>query len=248
MTVALEVIKNDWVQISVITFMVVMLISGYYKGFVKMSSNMVTLIMSIVITRMAKPYFQDWIKNNEAVKSFVNEKVEFLVTEYIESKAGNSAQMQNNFLSGSDNNIVNVIIKNSLGKSDGDITELLGIDKIASIITEKISDFVLSIITFIILMIAITIIMKLIFYILDKIAALPVLTVINRISGALLGLIESILYIWIIFIILSLFPKNGLIIDIMEQINRKGTWLYFLKESNLFIKVFELIIMSGLKK
>jgi uncharacterized membrane protein required for colicin V production len=248
MTVALEVIKNDWVQISVITFMVVMLISGYYKGFVKMSSNLVTLIMSIVITRMAKPYFQDWIKNNEAVKSFVNEKVEFLVTEYIESKAGNSAQMQNNFLSGSDNNIVNVIIKNSLGKSDGDITELLGIDKIASIITEKISDFVLSIITFIILMIAITIIMKLIFYILDKIAALPVLTVINRISGALLGLIESILYIWIIFIILSLFPKNGLIIDIMEQINRKGTWLYFLKESNLFIKVFELIIMSGLKK
>ena len=248
MTEALEVIKNDWVQISVITFMVVMLISGYYKGFVKMSSNLVTLIMSIVITRMAKPYFQEWIKNNEAVKSFVSEKVEFLVTEYIESTAGNSTQMQNDFLSGSDNNIVNIIIKNSLGKSDGNISELLGIDKIASVITEKISDFVLSIITFIILMIAITIIMKLIFYILDKIAGLPVLTVINRISGALLGLIESILYIWIIFIVLSLFPKNGLITDIMEQINRKGTWLYFLKESNLFIKVFELIIMSGLKK
>ena len=248
MTVALEIIKNDWVQISVITFMVVMLISGYYKGFVKMSSNLVTLIMSIVITRMAKPYFQEWIKNNEAVKSFVSEKVEFLVKEYIESKAGSSIQMQNDYLSGSDNNIVNIIIKNSLGKSDGDISELLGIDKIASVITEKISDFVLSVITFIILMIAITIIMKLIFYILDKIAALPVLTVINRISGALLGLIESILYIWIIFIVLSLFPKSGLIIDIMEQINREGTWLYFLKESNLFIKVFELIIMSGLKK
>ena len=248
MTVALEVIKNDWVQISVITFMVVMLISGYCKGLVKMSSTLVTLIMSIVITRMAKPHFQEWLKNNEAVRSFVSKKVEFLVTEYIESKAGNSAQMQNNFLSGSDNNIVNVIIKNSLGKSDGDITELLGIDKIANVISEKISDFVLSIITFLILMIAITIVMKLIFYILDKVAALPVLTVINRISGALLGLIESILYIWIIFIVLSLFPKNGLIIDIMEQINRKGTWLYFLKEANLFIKIFELIIISGLKK
>lgn len=246
MTVALEVIKNDWVQISVITFMVVMLISGYCKGLVKMSSNLVTLIMSIVITRMAKPHFQEWLKNNEAVRSFVSKKVEFLVTEYIESTVKNSTQIQNESLS--DNNIVNAIIKNTLENSDGDISELLGIDKIANIITEKISDFVLSIITFLVLMIVITIIMKLIFYILDKIMALPVLSVINRVSGAILGLIESILYIWIIFIVLSLFPKNEFINDIMEQINRKGTWIYFLKESNLFIKVFELIIMSGLKK
>ncbi|SEA93078.1 Colicin V production protein [Oribacterium sp. KHPX15] len=246
MTVALEVIKNDWVQISVITFMVVMLISGYCKGLVKMSSNLVTLIMSIVITRMAKPHFQEWLKNNEAVRSFVSNKVEFLVTEYIESTVKNSTQIQNESLS--DNNIVNAIIKNTLENSDGDISELLGIDKIANIITEKISDFVLSIITFLVLMIVITIIMKLIFYILDKIVALPVLSVINRVSGAILGLIESILYIWIIFIVLSLFPKNEFINDIMEQINRKGTWIYFLKESNLFIKVFELIIMSGLKK
>ena len=246
MTVALEVIKNDWVQISVITFMVVMLISGYCKGLVKMSSNLVTLIMSIVITRMAKPHFQEWLKNNEAVRSFVSNKVEFLVTEYIESTVKNSTQIQNESLS--DNNIVNAIIKNTLENSDGDISELLGIDKIANIITEKISDFVLSIITFLVLMIVITIIMKLIFYILDKIVALPVLSVINRVSGAILGLIESILYIWIIFIVLSLFPKNEFINDILEQINRKGTWIYFLKESNLFIKVFELIIMSGLKK
>ncbi|WP_031555657.1 CvpA family protein [Oribacterium sp. FC2011] len=246
MTVALEVIKNDWVQISVITFMVVMLISGYCKGLVKMSSNLVTLIMSIVITRMAKPHFQEWLKNNEAVRSFVSNKVEFLVTEYIESTVKNSTQIQNESLS--DNNIVNAIIKNTLENSDGDISELLGIDKIANIITEKISDFVLSIITFLVLMIVITIIMKLIFCILDKIMALPVLSVINRVSGAILGLIESILYIWIIFIVLSLFPKNEFINDIMEQINRKGTWIYFLKESNLFIKVFELIIMSGLKK
>ena len=246
MTEALEVIKNDWVQISVITFMVVMLISGYCKGLVKMSSNLVTLIMSIVITRMAKPHFQEWLKNNEAVRSFVSNKVEFLVTEYIESTVKNSTQIQNESLS--DNNIVNAIIKNTLENSDGDISELLGIDKIANIITEKISDFVLSIITFLVLMIVITIIMKLIFYILDKIVALPVLSVINRVSGAILGLIESILYIWIIFIVLSLFPKNEFINDILEQINRKGTWIYFLKESNLFIKVFELIIMSGLKK
>ena len=246
MTVELEVIKNDWVQISVITFMVVMLISGYCKGLVKMSSNLVTLIMSIVITRMAKPHFQEWLKNNEAVRSFVSNKVEFLVTEYIESTVKNSTQIQNESLS--DNNIVNAIIKNTLENSDGDISELLGIDKIANIITEKISDFVLSIITFLVLMIVITIIMKLIFCILDKIMALPVLSVINRVSGAILGLIESILYIWIIFIVLSLFPKNEFINDIMEQINRKGTWIYFLKESNLFIKVFELIIMSGLKK
>ena len=248
MTEVFEIIKNDWVQISVITFMVVMLISGYYKGFVKMSSNLVTLIMSIVLTRMARPYFQEWVKNNEALKSFVSEKVQLLVTEYLETAVNNSTQLQNEALSGTDSNIVNIIIKDSLEKNGGDISELLGIDKIANVIVEKISDFILSIITFIILMIVITIIMKLIFYILDKIFSLPVLTVINRVSGALLGLVESILYLWIIFIVLSLFPKNEFVIGIMEQINRKGTWLYFLKESNLIIKVFGIIILSGLKK
>ena len=75
MTEIFEILKNDWLQISVVTFMVIMLIFGYYRGLIKMSSNLVSLVLSVILTKSLRPYFQEWITNNDFIRTYVNNRI-----------------------------------------------------------------------------------------------------------------------------------------------------------------------------
>ncbi|WP_036613162.1 CvpA family protein [Oribacterium sp. P6A1] len=242
MTDIIEILKNDWLQISVVTFMVIMLIFGYYKGLIKMSSNLVSLILSVILTKSLRSYFQDWITNNDCIRTYVNTRIHENIANNVEkiTETTNTNEIITND-SITSQAIKSVLEANNRGNADS-LYELLGLDKITESIADKVTEFILSVITFIVLLIVITILIKILFKLLDKIAELPVLTAFNRISGSMLGLIESILYIWIFFIIISLLPQNDLVASAVEQMNREGTWIHFLKETNIFIKIFESIM------
>lgn len=241
MSVIIEIIEYNWMQISVITYMAIMLIYGYYKGLVRMSSNIVSIVMSIVCTRMIRPYALEWVRNNQNLKNYVNIIVQNIVTKNINNATGNLNVEQT---------IENDALISSLfgANSDGyyidnqSLYDMFGLDKVTVVISEKITELILSVVTFTVLLIVITIIIKIIFKLLEKIANLPVLTVFNRVTGSILGLVESILYTWIFFIFINFLPKGKLVISAIEQINRPHSFLYLLNEGNIFLKILEFII------
>ncbi len=238
----ISILHDNWVQISVIAYMAIMLICGYYRGFVRMSSNIVSLVISLAITRNMKPYVQEWIKGNQYVNNIIHSKVQEIISDNINS-ATSSAHIYDEI--NNSNSFANTIL-GFLGNTEQLNTDTLynlkGLNKIVNGIVEQVTEFVLSIITFVLLLIVITILVKLLFKILDKIADLPVLTVFNRVSGSLLGLVESVLYVWIIFIVINILPKWTIVISALEQINRPGTWLYVLKETNIFMSIFKMVV------
>ncbi len=238
----IDILHDNWVQISVIAFMAIMLICGYYRGLVRMSSNIVSLVISMAVTRNVKPYVQEWIKGNQYINNFIHYKVQEIISDNINTTAS-SVQMQDEINKGS--SFVSKIlgfVGNPEQLNTDTLYDLIGLDKIVNGIAEQVTEFVLSVITFVLLLIVITILVKLLFKILDKIADLPVLTVFNRVSGSLLGLVESVLYVWIIFIVLNILPKWTIVISALEQINKSGTWLYVLKEANIFMAIFKMMI------
>ncbi|ETP71250.1 Colicin V production protein [Lachnospiraceae bacterium JC7] len=237
-----ELIKNDWLQISVITFMVIMLIFGYYKGLVKMSSNLVSIILSVLLTKSMRPYFQNWVTNSEYIRAYINERIHEKLQANIGNIGGTSSVDKAVLNDSLTSQALRSFIEDNPEESIENFYELIGLDKITDMVADRVTEFVLSVITFILLLIVITVLVKILFKILDKVAELPVLTAVNRISGSVLGLVESVIYVWIIFIILSLLPQKGLVASAVEQMNREGTWIYLLKEANIFIKIFEAII------
>lgn len=242
MTSFINIIKNDWLQISVVTFMVIMLICGYYKGLVKMSSNLVSLVLSVILTRSIRPYLQNWITENDYIKNYVNNRIHEKLAANLNNVTDSSLindQMLNDSLT---KQALKSYLETDSKNTIENFYEIIGLDKITELISEKVSDFILSVVTFVILLIVITVLIRILFKVLDKIADLPVLTAFNRTAGSILGLAESVLYIWIFFIVISLLPQNGFIASANEQLNREGTWLYYMKEANIFIKIFELII------
>lgn len=71
---------------------------------------------------------------------------------------------------------------------------------------------------------------------LSILANLPVIRVVNRVAGLALGLLQAMLVLWLAFLILSLVSGTGIGMQLMKMVE-SGTWLNWLYQSNLFLKI-----------
>ena len=214
----ITIITTGWVQIAVAGLMVAMFLYGYRKGLVRMSVNIVSIIVSLIATRMLLPTVQSWISQNPVLQEIVAKRVQKIAF-------GNKAAVEGNAAS----------------ESVDLFYQLLGLDKLTDYIADRVTGMFVSALTFVLLLIVVTLLVKLIFEILARVAELPVLNFFNRTLGGLLGLIESIIYIWIFLIIISFLPENPVTVNIAIQFNDPSTWLFYLKEANIFVHIFEAI-------
>ena len=214
MTELITIVMNGWVQIGVAAFMVAMFLYGYRKGLVRMSVNIVSIVVSLIATRMLLPTVQSWIDQNPVLRELVAQRVEKIA--FGEGPAAGAAS-----------------------ESVDLFYQLLGLDKLTDYIADRITGMLVSVITFVLLLIVVPLLVKLAFAILQRVAELPVLNFMNRTLGAVLGLVESIVYVWIFLIVISFLPENPLTLHIAMQFNDPTTWLFYLKEANIFVHIFE---------
>lgn len=214
MTELITIVMNGWVQIGVAAFMVAMFLYGYRKGLVRMSVNIVSIVVSLIATRMLLPTVQSWIDQNPVMRELVAQRVEKIA--FGEGPAAGAAS-----------------------ESVDLFYQLLGLDKLTDYIADRITGMLVSVITFVLLLIVVTLLVKLAFAILQRVVELPVLNFMNRTLGAVLGLVESIVYVWIFLIVISFLPENPLTLHIAMQFNDPTTWLFYLKEANIFVHIFE---------
>ena len=71
---------------------------------------------------------------------------------------------------------------------------------------------------------------------LSILANLPVIRVVNRVAGLALGLLQAMLVLWLAFLILSLVSGTGIGMQLMKMVE-SSTWLNWLYQSNLFLKI-----------
>ena len=214
MTELITIVMNGWVQIGVAAFMVAMFLYGYRKGLVRMSVNIVSIVVSLIATRMLLPTVQSWIDQNPVLRELVAQRVEKIA--FGEGPAAGAAS-----------------------ESVDLFYQLLGLDKLTDYIADRITGMLVSVITFVLLLIVVMLLVKLAFAILQRVVELPVLNFMNRTLGAVLGLVESIVYVWIFLIVISFLPENPLTLHIAMQFNDPTTWLFYLKEANIFVHIFE---------
>lgn len=71
---------------------------------------------------------------------------------------------------------------------------------------------------------------------LSILANLPVIRVVNRVAGLALGLLQAMLVLWLAFLVLSLVSGTGIGMQLMKMVE-SSTWLNWLYQSNLFLKI-----------
>lgn len=112
----------------------------------------------------------------------------------------------------------------------------LNVENFQEYIIEFIATVILNVISFIAAVIIVQLFLWVAIAALDIIAHIPVIRVVNRLAGLLLGLLQSLFLIWLFFLILSMFSATDVGRNLMVMVE-ESEMLTYLYDSNLFLQI-----------
>lgn len=217
----------NWLTIVVLLILVVSMIIGYKKGFVRLVVSLLAVLLTMLIVAAITPYMGDTIKSQTGLYDIVQEKC----VDALKSNGKENTKIdQETILESS--KLPNVV-KYALATGGEDLLEGIGA-------YEYIGDFVANIviygISFIVSFIIITIIFRVTILSLDFITKIPVINGVNKLAGVLVGATQGVIIIWIGFLIIFLCSSTSLGKILTEQINQ-SIMLNFFYNNNLILQL-----------
>lgn len=221
---AVELIENmNLTELIAAIYIAAMIIYGYHKGLIRMSMGIVSLILSIVATKMYYPVIKQQALQNDGIKLFIEERTKQVI-----------AFMAENLESSDTYSMFS------------DKTKLLykyfDFSNIASATVEGVVDAVITIIASVVVFIAIRLMISILFRFADRIFRLPVLNLFNRLTGALFSGVEALIWIWIIMLLIAIFPDNELAVYMSQDMQNSTTLLFHLRQWNIFNLLLHILI------
>lgn len=205
------------ILIGVLVFLAVMALYGYARGFVKIVLSMVAMIATLVLSALLVGPVSSVVKDmeiGESIRESVNEIV--AEAEIVDTES-----------------IYNLDLPEALLDTIADGTKVTE-DAIQDYVSEALTDIVITALTFLVLVIVIYIAIKIVITVLDVITKLPFLNGVNKSAGAVIGLIQGMIYVWIACLIVTAFGDKEWAQEVFAQINANG-FLKFIYNNNMII-------------
>ena len=204
-------------------FMVAMIAIGLKRGMIKMAFSLVSVIIVLLLVNLLTPPVKQLLKTTplyEDVQSGIEKYIQDNVETTTDSVTQTGVSAQKKII---DDLPLPKEIRNSLNKNNTEESYVsLKVDSFVEYISESLADMVLSAITFILLFTILTILVRILVHVLDIVAKLPVIKTFNSIGGAIIGLFESIVIIWILCIVVTAFSATGWGQDVCKAIADNG--------------------------
>ncbi len=227
--------------IAVIAIIVITGVIGYYKGLIKTVLSMATIVVSLMLTSMIAPKVSEILCENETVYSSVydalNDNLDLSeVTEALAAQAGEkldeAAQAEILEKVGMPPVVKEIIIES--GNLERFANE--NSDKFEGYLYSLLTDLIINASSYVVVFIVVSIILAVIASVLNIISKLPVLKSLNRMTGAMLGVVEGFVIVWLFFILVSVLPGN----EFMEKCNediQDNVVLTYLYDNNIIMNV-----------
>lgn len=222
-------------------------LAGFRKGFVRKLASMLSLVLSILLVSFSLPYVTDFLKNSTPVYEFIVDRSGAIVENQIEELLGRQGQDTAEAESASlsrvnqteviDDLPVPQILKDRLLDYNNDEGYMnLHVSSFQDYVTHFIANMIMSVVSFLAAVIIVRLVLWAVIAALDLLAHAPVISILNRLAGMLLGLLQALAFIWIAFLLLSMFSgtEAGLYLLSMVQ---ESEWLCQLYDSNLFLQI-----------
>lgn len=191
--------------IGVVVFLAIMIGYGYKRGFVKIVLSLVAMIITLILaTALTIPISK--IVADTSIGKGVRESVDKLV---VENKVIDVSSINNIELP---DTILNPIIEGAESTTE----------TLQTYVAEALTDTIVKAITFLVLVIVIYIIIKIVISVLDILTKLPILNGVNRGAGAVIGLIQGLLFLWIGCLVLAACGDKEWAQYLFEQINNNS--------------------------
>lgn len=239
-----EFLTQYWLSVLIAVYLVGMTLYGHYRGFIRQAVSIVALVVSIAAVNLASPYVKDFLLQSEIVQSAVRSGIESvlengvsLVPEQEEQPSAQRSYIESLELP---EQLKGILIENN----NNEVYELLGVDRFTDYLVSYITEMIVSAISYVVVFLAVFILLHLLMRWLDLMARLPILSGINQIAGAVLGLSQALIFIWLASVVLTIFATTSWGKAVFDQIEASA-FLTFLYRNNLLAKL-AISILHGL--
>ena len=231
---------DNWLEIAIGVFLLGMVLYGHWRGLIRLAVSMLALLITFVVVRLAMPYAADYVRQNTSVYEWLAKRVEAavqpeeLLGNTIPGMALETPSFQRQFIEGMElpDEIKELLIENN----NSEMYELLGVTAFTEYIGNYLANLMLNLIGFVISFLVVYVSLRLLANALDLVAKLPILSGMNHLAGALLGGLHGLLFVWIFFLVLTIFSKAAWSQQMLTQIRASG-WLSLLYRYNLLTRL-----------
>lgn len=236
--------EENWLSILAACYLIGMMLYGHYRGFLRLAVSMAALLIALVGVRVMMPQVTAFLKENTGIHQWMEETM--LQAVGLDEWSG---QESASVLPAEQRTLIEEIslpqsIKDALIENNNEeIYQLLGVERFIDYIGSFLADRIINTLAFIILFLVVYIAVRVLAHLLDIVAHLPVLSGMNQIAGAVLGLAMALFYFWIFCLVLNLFVSTDwgqYLINTIEA----TPWLAFLYRNNLLSGILLSVIWN----
>lgn len=218
-------------------FMIAMIVVGLKRGMVKMAFSLVSVFVILILVNILTPSVKQALKSTPLYDE-INKRIETYVNQHVASATEEMTQTGVN----AQKKIIEGLplpkgVKSSLVKNNNQQSyDSMEVDSFSGYVAEALSDMILGALTFVILFIVITILVKVLMNVLNLVAKLPVINVFNTAGGAIIGLMEAIIIIWIACIVVTICSATEWGQIVCKAIS-ENDFLSFIYDNNIIQKI-----------
>lgn len=227
-----QIILGHWLEIAIALYLLGMILYGHYKGFIRLSVSALAMVITFTTIHLAMPHITSWVKNETLIYEQIRGGVE---------KAAGLDELSDLTMDHeAENKVIEALglpqkIRKALEDNNtGETYRIMGVTLFRDYVSGYLADMILKMAVFVVLFLTIYIILHLLVLWLDLIARLPILSGINKISGALLGAAEALIFIWIGCLLLTAFSGTAPAAAALKQVEA-SKWLSYLYDHNLLL-------------
>lgn len=220
---------------------------GYIRGMVRMIFSLVAIVLTIVLASLVAPYTAEFLRTQtplydtirekcmEAVSSGIEKNMEGRLPEQQEGSGQNeTAEPEKWNVFGVElPSEVQEFLTGNLTEQTGDLLENSGIYEQAA---DLIADAVLLRLSWTLSFIIISILLGVLIHLLDIIARLPGINSINHVGGLIVGALEGLVIVWILFFVITLCQSSDWGGAMMQEI-QENPLLKLLYENNVIEQI-----------
>ncbi|CVI69251.1 Colicin V production protein [Clostridiales bacterium CHKCI001] len=229
----------NWLTIAVIIILLLELLIGWKKGLVRMVFSFAISIVTFVIILVAGPYVEQYVKENTSIYETMQANISVFVQENLQQNVSEMTQTQEESITQLP---LPEFIQDMLRK-DNTVEQYATnqVNGLSDSISSALTDIAFRVLIYVAMFIIISIVLRIGLLILDSITKLPGIHLANAIGGAIFGLINALIFIWILCMIVTALASTEFGINALGMI-KESPFLSFIYNNNLLLQLIAVLL------
>lgn len=225
------------------------MIWGYWRGFIRIAFSLMAMVLNIMLVSWTTPFITDFLKENTNIYENMVEQYAQQIQISAEKEIEDIIERTKSHKQEKNKKVEEMVqgipfsglwLEEILEKTDSITNSVADKTQVYRKMGEYMADWVLRGITFLITLLVTSFLIKLLLSILNIVEKLPLLKGVNRLLGGIVGVLQGLLIVWLLFFLVTVFCTTQIGQSALSYINA-SEFLTFLYQYNGVLYFFNYV-------